>query len=103
MLLKDLIDDRPEPHDAAAQVERGNFKRQHDVIDGEGRRRARRDFSALCGHTALCSARSRIFEGAHDTPRFTSPRGGEVDAPTGPREARPDDRLRASGEGDPIY
>ncbi len=30
---------------------------------------------------------------------FTSPLVGEVGAPTGPREARPDDRLRAPGEG----
>jgi pyruvate dehydrogenase E2 component (dihydrolipoyllysine-residue acetyltransferase) len=30
----------------------------------------------------------------------TSPPVGEVAAPTGPREARPDDRLRAAGEGE---
>jgi hypothetical protein len=30
---------------------------------------------------------------------FTSPLGGEVGAPTGPAEGRPDDKLRAPGEG----
>ena len=31
--------------------------------------------------------------------RFTFPQRGEVAAPTGPREARPDGKLRAAGEG----
>ena len=30
---------------------------------------------------------------------FTSPQRGEVDLPTGRREAPPDDKLRKSGEG----
>jgi tRNA pseudouridine55 synthase len=33
------------------------------------------------------------------TNSVTSPLVGEVDAPTGPREARPEDRIRASGGG----
>jgi ATP-dependent DNA helicase UvrD/PcrA len=44
---------------------------------------------------------AQTTSGANASPNtaVTSPQGGEVDAPTGPREARPDDKLRASGEG----
>jgi hypothetical protein len=45
------------------------------------------------------SARCLLIELVCQPVRFTSPRRGEVDLPTGRRKAPPDDKLRKSGEG----
>ena len=56
VLLQDLVDHRPKPHHAAAQIERGHFERHDGVVGGGGRRRARRngDFGIAHGGIGHC-------------------------------------------------
>ena len=48
--FENLVDERPQPHHAAAQVERGDLERHDGVVGGGRRRRARGNFDVGAAH-----------------------------------------------------